>query len=354
VELRAGDNALSVDVKLFEDLDEVERDAKGSLSRLAQSSLFSRLSWFRLVAEHTPKPGQLLVARAQTREDAWGRTRVWIFLSINNGKAEILANWYSLRADVVHFQPDSRETAACLFGVARALRSRGIATLLVPRLSGGPGQLVTAFAAAGWKTHAEADVVSWQIDTRAMNFEHYWATRPSRLRNTAERKTKSAELDIRIHKNFDEAAWADYEEIYSASWKPEEGSPAFLRALAEAEGETGTLRLGLAYKDGQAIAAQLWLVEDKVATIHKLAYREDAKALSPGTVLSMAMFRAALDEDRVERIDYGTGDDGYKRDWMEDRHRLWRFEANTPSTFGGMKAEARARLSALVRRLRSR
>src|SRR3989440_2029523 len=57
-------------------------------------------------------------------------------------------------------------------------------------------------------------------------------------------------------------------------------------------------------------------VENGTAWIHKLAYDEAAKALSPGTILSMAMFRAAIDEDRVSRIDYGTGDDAYKR---EDR-----------------------------------
>jgi hypothetical protein len=352
--LPVGDNALSVDVKLFDDLDEVERDARGALDRNAQPSLFARLSWFRLVAEHCPPPGRLLVARAQTKEDAWGQTKLWLFLSVDKGEAQILANWYSLRADLVQFQPAPGETAKCLAALARALRGDGIATLLIPRIADEPVALEEAFSAAGWKTAREADVVSWQIDTRATSFDDYWASRPSRLRNTAERKAKSAGLDIRIHTQFDEAAWTDYEAIYQASWKPEEGSPAILRALAEEEGQAGTLRLGIAYKDDQPIAAQLWLVEDKIATIHKLAYREDAKALSPGTVLSMRMFQHALDEDRVERIDYGTGDDAYKRDWMDERHRLWRFEAYNPSTFGGMKAAARAKASALVRRWRSR
>ena len=83
---------------------------------------------------------------------------------------------------------------------------------------------------------------------------------------------------------------------------PQEGSPAFLRALAEQEGAAGTLRLGIAYDaGGRAVAAQFWLVEDGVATIHKLAHREDARAGSPGSLLSQAMFRAAIDDDRVDR-----------------------------------------------------
>ena len=74
------------------------------------------------------------------------------------------------------------------------------------------------------------------------------------------------------------AAWADYEAVYAASWKPEEGSPAFLRALAEQEGAAGTLRLGIARRGGRPVAAQLWTVESGVATIHKLAYVEDERA----------------------------------------------------------------------------
>ena len=151
------------------------------------------------------------------------------------------------------------------------------------------------------------------------DFDAYWAKRPAQLRNTAKRKAKAAGLEIDIHDRFDEAAWADYEAVYRASWKPDEGSFPFLRALAEQEGAAGTLRLGVARKDGRPVAVQLWLVENGEATIHKLAYAEDAKALSPGTILGMAMFRHALDKDRVRRIDYGTGDEPYKADWMAEK-----------------------------------
>jgi CelD/BcsL family acetyltransferase involved in cellulose biosynthesis len=102
------------------------------------------------------------------------------------------------------------------------------------------------------------------------------------------------------------------------------------------------------------VAVQLWLVENGEATIHKLAYTEEAKAMSPGTLLGMEMFRRALDVDRVGAIDYGTGDDGYKKDWMAERRPLWRLEAYNPHTLRGLIGAARARASALVRRVRSR
>jgi CelD/BcsL family acetyltransferase involved in cellulose biosynthesis len=174
------------------------------------------------------------------------------------------------------------------------------------------------------------------------------------LRNTAKRRAQAVDLQIDIHQSFTAEAWTDYEAVYRASWKPEEGSFPFLRALAEQEGAAGTLRLGIARRDGTPVAAQLWLVENRKATIHKLAYTEAAKSLSPGTLLSVAMFRHVLDQDRVELIDYGTGDEAYKADWMDERQELWQLTAHNPRTLKGLAGAAKASLSKLVRRSRSR
>jgi hypothetical protein len=233
------------------------------------------------------------------------------------------------------------------------LRRKNVSALTLYPLAEEPQALLAALRGAGWIARAEPAGISWRVETEGQDFAAYWAGRPSKLRNTAARKAKAAGLEIFIHRHFDPAAWADYETVYAASWKGEEGSPAFLRAMAEEEGAAGTLRLGIAKKDGKPVAAQLWTIENGTAWIHKLAYDEEAKPLSPGTVLSMAMFRSALDEDHVSRIDYGTGDDGYKRDWMEVRAPLWRLEAYNPRTLAGLAGAARAKASALVHRLRS-
>jgi hypothetical protein len=329
---------LPVDVKLFDSLDAVEADAGDMLSREARPSIFDRLSWFALIAEHCPPPGRLLVARARD-----GESDSWLFLSVSGDKAQSLTAWYSLRFALVG-DPQGGEA------IARALRSRLARVALAPLAE--PASLAGAFRKAGWIVFVEPATASWQCPTEGMDFDSYWARRPSKLRNTAARKAKAAGLDIRIHHAFDAEAWADYESIYAASWKGEEGAPAFLRALAEEEGRAGTLRLGIASKDGKAIAAQLWLVENGKATIHKLAYAEAAKSLSPGTILGVEMFRAALDQDRVSRIDYGTGGDAYKADWMEEQAALWRIRAFNPRRPSGLAGAARAAASALVARLR--
>jgi CelD/BcsL family acetyltransferase involved in cellulose biosynthesis len=334
---------VTVNIALYDDLDAVAADAAGALDRAASPSLFARLAWFRLLAGHCPPEGRLAVLRGRD-----GARQAWLFLAISGAKATAYAAWYSLRFDAIGDRKSDVMTA-----IADNLRGRGIAEVELAPIED-PEPLRAAFARAGWRVVVTEKTGNWRIATEGMDFDAYWASRPAQLRNTARRKAKSAPLDIEIYERFDARAWEDYEAVYRASWKPEEGSFPFLRALAEQEGEAGTLRLGVARRDGRPVAVQLWLVENKEATIHKLAYAEDAKALSPGTLLGMAMFRHALDKDRVGAIDYGTGDDGYKKDWMAERRPLWRIQAWNPRTLRGLAGAARARASALVARLGSR
>ncbi len=330
-----------VKVELFDDLRQVEHDAAGALDRAAQPCLFSRLSWFQLLQTHVPPKGSLKVGRA-----AEGDAKAWLFLANGGHGAEAYAAWYSLRVGAIG-------DAALVPAIAGELRRSKLASLSLAPVAD-PDPLVAGLREAGWKAEASPATGSWVAYTSGLSFDDYWAARPGQLRSTVKRKAKAAGLEIEIHSEFDPEAWDAYEAVYRASWKPEEGSFPFLRALAEQEGAAGALRLGIARKDGQPVAVQLWTVENGKAIIHKLAYTEAAKPLSPGTILGMAMFRRAIDEDRVDVIDYGTGDDAYKRDWMDERRQLWRVTAFNPGTLRGLAGAARAGVGHLVGRLRSR
>ena len=320
---------MTVNIACFDDLDAVAADADGALDRAQQASLYDRLDWFRLIQTHVPPAGKLAVWRARR-----GGATAWLFLAVEGNKATAYATWYSLRFNGIG-QSDVKTP------LAEAIRKSGIAEIELAPIED-PGPLVAVFRAAGWKVRLTEKTGNWRVVVAGEDFATYWAKRPGQLRSTARRKGQAAGLDVEIFDRFDEGAWAAYEEVYGASWKPEEGSFPFLRALAEQEGAAGTLRLGVARKDGRPLAVQLWLVEHGEATIHKLAYREDAKELSPGTILGEAMFRRAIDEDRVRIIDYGTGDDAYKRDWMEERRPLWRLQTFNPGTLRGLAGTARA------------
>lgn len=161
------------------------------------------------------------------------------------------------------------------------------------------------------------------------SFAEYWESRPGALRTTSERKGKKVETEVLTH--FDPAVWAEYETIYAASWKPAEDQPAMLRAFVEAEGAAGRLRLGVARAEGIAVAAQCWSVENSVAYIHKLAHLESHRQLSAGTTLSARLFSHVIDTDRVILVDFGTGDQIYKADWMEAVRPRFRVDCVNPA-----------------------
>jgi len=164
---------------------------------------------------------------------------------------------------------------------------------------------------------------------------------PSSIRNTVIRKSKKLEssgrarIEIVTGPEGLEAAVAAYEEVYSASWKIPEPYPLFIRGLIRTCAEMGWLRLGLAYIDDAPAAAQLWIVNGGTASIYKLAYDERFSQLSIGSVLTARLMEHVIEVDKVREVDYLTGDDPYKRDWMSHRRERWGIIAFNPRTMNG-------------------
>ncbi|MBA4748723.1 MAG: GNAT family N-acetyltransferase [Sphingopyxis sp.] len=304
--------------------------ARPSALPLGVAGPFDRADWFdRLAALHF---------RQLPRADAFGqseRAAAWLpLVEEKPGVRVSLANWYSF----VHRPQFSgaRDAAAQLLALTDlcAVLKRKAARLTlypVPEQDGSCAMLRSALKDAGWWVSAHAAGDSHWLELDGMDYDSWWATRPGELRNTVARKAKKQVVAISIADRFDTALWAEYQRIYAASWKPEEGNAALLRAFAEAEGAAGRLRLGLARIDGAPVAAQWWTVENGAAFIHKLAHVEDNLRASPGTLLTAAMFRHVITEDRVRRVDFGTGNDRYKRDWMNRHSKLWRIDAFNPA-----------------------
>lgn len=339
--------------ELLTELDAPGVDPTDQLSREAQPALFHRKQWFARVLASEPRAPMPLIARAASE-----RSLAWLFLVRDGETARALSNWYSFAFRPVYAgEPSEPQQAAMLVAIARRLKAARpklakIVLTPVPEGDGSSETLQRAFRRSGWRVFAHQSSVSWTADVAGKRFDEYWAARPGQLRSTYKRKLAKAAFDSEIFTRFDEAAWADYEEIYADSWKPEEGDPAFLRALAEAEAEAGCLRLGICRVDGVPVAAQFWTVENGRALIHKLAHRESAHESSAGTILTHAMFRHAIDNDQVSTIDFGTGDDAYKADWMDRQTGIQTIMAFNPATASGLAGAAREWLSGLVGRAR--
>lgn len=268
---------------------------------------FDRPEWFARLTETGLHP---LVATSQGNA-----TTAAVVLTQNAGRITALTNWYSFtwRPFLTH---DGAHTDA-LTAIAQGLRTKGHRVTLspVPDEDGSATRLAAAFADAGWRVEVSQCDTNHVLNIAGRAFSDYWAARPGPLRTTLKRK--ASRLSLEIFDRFDPQAWREYERIYAASWKPSEGEPALLRDFAQAEGKAGRLRLGIARHNGEPVAAQFWTVENAVAYIHKLAHLEECASLSAGTVLSAALFKRVIDQDRVDLIDFGTGDEPYKRDWME-------------------------------------
>ncbi len=87
---------------------------------------------------------------------------------------------------------------------------------------------------------------------------------------------------------------------------------------------------------GEPIAAQLWIVAHGRAEIYKLAYDENFKQYSPGTLVTAMLMQHVFEQDKVREVDYLIGDDPYKTTWMSQRRERWGIVAYNPRTLLGL------------------
>ncbi len=198
---------------------------------------------------------------------------------------------------------------------------------------------------------------NWHATTAGQSWETYLAARPGALREAIRRRTKKAAdsgATCRIITGGAalEPAIAAYEAIYAKSWKQPEPFPNFNASLIRACAANGSLRLGLLELHNTAIAAQFWIVRESWAGVLKLAHDEAHKALSPGTVLTAHIIRHLLDVEHIAELDFGRGDDPYKKDWAPQRRQRTGLILANPWRLSGMVAVARSAVRAVVRRLR--
>ena len=261
-----------------------------------------------------------------------------------------LGNYYSPRfGPLLDAQsPPWAEAGAAAAALGRQLRAhpQGAVVSLQPLEAGSEelSLLRQGLDAAGYLTGLYHCFENWVLPCEGLGYEAYWATRSSRLRNTERRARKRLEADqglaieiVRAPGPALERAIVDFESVYQDSWKQSEARPEFIRELMRLLAADGRLRLGVLRLQGVAQAAQLWWVHEGVASIYKLAYRESAARLGVGTVLSAALFRAALDSGEVRLIDYLNGSEPYKRDWVDECRTfvgLLAFDLRRPAAWG--------------------
>jgi hypothetical protein len=188
--------------------------------------------------------------------------------------------------------------------------------------------LQQAMESCGFSCYRRFGFYNWVYRLNGQSFEAYMAARPARMRNTITRKGRKLERehlsDIRLYTGSDlQQGKADYDLVYKASWKAGERFHEFINNLLLSMSAAGWSRLAVLYIEGQPVAAQIWFVVHRRASIFRLAYDERWRQYSPGSVLTSYLMQHVIDVDRVEEIDFLNGNDAYKQDWMSERRERW-------------------------------
>ncbi|MCP4268283.1 MAG: GNAT family N-acetyltransferase [Candidatus Brocadiaceae bacterium] len=184
---------------------------------------------------------------------------------------------------------------------------------------------------------------NWFLPLSGQTFADYFSSRPSMLQNTFRRKYKKLSSNDRVEfivykeNNTDlEKALENYTQLYRARWEKNEPYSNFIPNLVLNLASCGYLRLGILYVKRQPVAAQIWINKDNHSYIYKLAYDPSFSSYSVGTILTALMFEYAIDVDKVTLIDYLSGDDPYKKQWMTHRREMWGLQITNNKTYRGL------------------
>lgn len=335
----------------------------------AQSLYYGR-SWFKNYCEHIPSPHEAVRFYVVTDATTGDVAAVAPLVATVGGPAhrpgqlEGLSNYYTSLYGIVaaHDAVQRKAALTALFHAIAAERPRWSSINLRPldNESQDYHDCIAALKQNGFIVQPYFCFGNWILDLGGRSFDEYFQSLPSQVRNTVQRKEKqllkkpAVELRIVTDPVDVDHAMDQYEIVYRSSWKEPEPYPGFMRGLVRESAARGWLRLGLVTIEGQPAAAQIWINQSGVASIYKLAYDEKFQQMSVGSVLTKALMRHAIDVDRVTQVDYLTGDDAYKRDWMSRRRERWGLLAMNPKTLRGQILTARYLGGELLKRLRGK
>lgn len=281
---------------------------------------FASRPWFATVASHA-----LPSASTAEAQDAEG---VWLMLRRDGARLSSLTVPYSQAwAPLAAPGADWHAAGRALAALWRA-RAPGALDTMDPATPG-LDAFLEGLRAAGLRVLRHDHVGTWHQDwPEGLDWDRYLAGRPSQLRNTIRRRLARAggalEAEVLATPGESlEAGIAAFEAVRARSWKRPEPFPGFDPALMRAAAALGQLRLGVLRRAacGTPVAAQYWILDHGGwrALVPKLFHDEAAREESPGTVLTALMIRRLIEADGVRALDFGRGDDDYKRMWVDGR-----------------------------------
>jgi len=292
---------------------------------IKENMSFSR-PWFENLVDTALKTEQSMLLACVTEGDTM--LAILPLIQQSDGYWESLSHSYSTHYTILLQGSEKSQTLACL---ASGLKQLPFNTLRLKPFDENDQKihgLQQAMENLGISCHQGFRFYNWSYSLQGQTFEQYMAKRPGSVRNTIARKQRKLEreqgYEIRLFTDQQvQQAMADYNIVYKASWKAAEASIDIMESLIERFAKMGWLRLAVLYIQDQPAAAQIWFVVHSKASIFRLAYDESWKQYSPGSILTKFLMEYVIDTDKVDEIDFLTGNERYKQDWMSQRNARW-------------------------------
>ena len=324
--------------RIYADLGQLPSGCEALFDEAGKSSFFHTLPWFRNLAENgLPADTDLHV---YVIGDGSGVKGV-LPMRKNGRRLESLSNYYTSLFTPIVEEPVEEPLRVFAEAVSKG-RWEAIDLHPMDADSSVFRKTHVALRSAGMIVLPYFCFGNWYLDVAGRSYQGYYDSLPSKLKNTLKRKSKQlnamndASIEIVVDREEVEKGIAAFEKVYKSSWKVQEPFPDFMPGLIRTCAENGWLRLGVVHVGGEPVAAQVWMVKDGIASIYKLAYDERHAKLSAGSILTARLMEHVIDVDKVHEVDYLTGDDDYKKDWMSARRERWGLTAYNSRTFRGL------------------
>lgn len=297
-----------------------------------QSIFFSR-PWLENIARNALKEDQSMLLACVVEAN-----RVLAILPLMSGDGEhwsSLGHLYTSLFSLLLADNNRQAVVTCLVQGLSRLPVSSLRLAPVAENDDNLQSLQQAMESAGFFCHRYFRFYNWIQRVQGEDFAAYMAARPSKVRNTIARKRRKLEREhgysVQLYSGNDlQQGLSDYNAVYNSSWKARELFGVLVEELAVRLAERDWLRLAVLYIEEQPAAAQFWFVAHGKASIFKLAYDEAWKRYSPGSILIAYLMEYVIETDKVDEIDFLTGNDAYKMDWMSERRVRWGLYCGKP------------------------
>jgi CelD/BcsL family acetyltransferase involved in cellulose biosynthesis len=185
--------------------------------------------------------------------------------------------------------------------------------------------LTDAISAVSLKHRTYPCKGDWYLDGITYSFAEYFKSLPRIHRKDTNRNKRrlqdKGDLTFYIKSDTEELEkYLDlYSEVRGKSWKAEEKDSGFLREVTKLATEKGWLRLTFLFLNGAPIACDKWMVWNKIGYAWDGLYDLKFSNYSPGKVLESEIIEYMIDKEKVFEIDFGEGDEAYKKRWTPRR-----------------------------------